>query len=76
MPQDYVLCGLIDQNWLARQTYHTRQREERSPGIHGLSVRTQHERTRRAEAAWKAAEAAVWRHRAYRALLTTSVAPV
>jgi len=59
---DYVLSGLLDQNRLAREIYRIRQRQELSPSKEGLTVFDQHDRTTTAEASWKTAEAALWRH--------------
>ena len=66
MPHDYVLCGLIDQNALAREIYRIRKQQELSPSDRGMTALDQHERTKTAEAAWKTAEAALWRHMACR----------
>jgi hypothetical protein len=65
MPHDFVLCGLFDQISLTRETYHLRKRQELAPSV-GLTVLDQRERTETAEAAWKTAEAAMWRHMASR----------
>jgi hypothetical protein len=62
MPYDFVLCGLIDQSRLARETYFIRKQQELSPRQQGLTALDQHELTKTAEAAWKTAEAAIWRH--------------
>ena len=66
MPDDDVLCGLLDQNSLAREAYYIRKRQELSPSKQGLTALDQRERTEAAKAAWETTEAALWRHMASR----------
>lgn len=64
MANDYILAGLIDQNWLARETYFARKKQELLPSKQGLTAATQRELTKTADAAWGKAEVALWRYRA------------
>lgn len=64
MTNDYILAGLIDQCWLARETYFARRRQELLPSKQGLTPAAQRELTTTADAAWDKAETALWRHRA------------
>lgn len=64
MIDDHILSGLIDANRLARETYHVRNRQELLAKRQGLTVLDAYQRSKTAEASWKAAEAALWQYRA------------
>ncbi len=64
MPHDPILCGLIDQNILARETYLVRRQQEALPGQRSLSLLDGRARTLLAEAVWRKAEQDLWRYRA------------
>ena len=64
MTKDYILAGLIDQHWLARETYFARERQELLATKQGLTAAAQRELTKTADAAWEEAEVALWRYRA------------
>ncbi len=64
MTNDPKLCGLIDQCRLTREIFYIRKGQELSPDSHGRTVDSRHELTKNAEVAWRAAEVALWKHKA------------
>lgn len=58
------LSLLIEGNWLARETYYHRKRQELSSSEDNATATAKRQLTSTADHAWKDAEAALWRYRA------------
>lgn len=63
MTTDDTLSTLVEKNWVAKEVYRLRESQERSPCDNAAMRLARSALTEAAEADWKQAEAALWKHR-------------
>ncbi len=64
MTTDETLSALIERNWFAQESYHSRKKQERSPCKDEATHAARRELTKAADDSWRQTEADLWKYRA------------